>query len=385
MKITQNWIKSLTPRDRRYSTTDDNLEARVEPSGKITLSLRYLSGSKNRRIELAKLLSNKVSRDDARSLDLEYQKQLIRLSTYGDLIAVAEKGIARQQAVASAMKSVRDTATEYLNEFRVTKKSFSSESSYFTNYIVPMIGHMAPGDVTAANLQAVIDNVGPMKRTTQRHVGKAITRFWRWMKRRGYVESREVSLDLERPAERKSKRLYSDEELVMYLKDTHKAIQAIAYCPMRASELLRLNWSDFEGTREKGGWQQVLVKSDVDEDHEVRFYLTPQFMRYVETDEGLFWRGRWGQTPLSQNALSEVFRDRRKELGIGRKGDGVHHFRKNLATWAQSNDVPDRHWQACLGHAIQGLTGVYGLYRYADQKKALWESWAAHLDEIRSL
>lgn len=384
MKITQNFIKSLSSSAERYSKTKDNLEARVEPGGKITLSLRYKVGDRKRRIEIAKLRSSKVSHDEARELDLQYQKQLIRLSQYGDLVAVAEKGIARKQQVRAQTKTVAQVSEEYLTEFRKTRKTGVSEVSYH-KHILRYIGPINPREVTAPNLQMCIDMVGVDKRTTQRHVGKAITRFWRWMKRRGYVDSREVSLDLERPAERKSKRLYTDEEMCLYLKDTHKAIQAIAYCPMRASELLSLNWDHFEGTRKKGGWHQVLVKSDVDEEHEVRFFLTPQFMMYVEHDDGLFWRGRWGRTPLSQNSLSEVFRDRRKALGIGKKGDGVHIFRKNLGTWAQQQKIPDREWQACLGHAIAGLTGVYGLFEYQDEKRELWERWAKHLDSIRGI
>ena len=63
MKITQNFIKSLSSSAERYSKTKDNLEARVEPGGKITLSLRYKVGDRKRRIEIAKLRSSKVSRD----------------------------------------------------------------------------------------------------------------------------------------------------------------------------------------------------------------------------------------------------------------------------------------------------------------------------------
>ena len=50
MKITQGFIKKLTPRDKRYSVTDSNLEARVEPTGRISLNFLYMSADKRRRI-----------------------------------------------------------------------------------------------------------------------------------------------------------------------------------------------------------------------------------------------------------------------------------------------------------------------------------------------
>jgi len=34
------------------------------------------------------------------------------------------------------------------------------------------------------------------------------------------------------------------------------------------------------------------------------------------------------------------------------------------------------------GHSIPGLTGVYGLNKYRDEKRELWERWANHWDEL---
>ena len=72
-------------------------------------------------------------------------------------------------------------------------------------------------------------------------------------------------------------------------------------------------------------------------------------MRYVSLDEGYFFRGHWGEAPLTQNSLSEMFRHRRKKLEIGQDCDGVHVFCKNPSTWAQSEGFPDRKWRMGLG------------------------------------
>jgi integrase len=307
-----------------------------------------------------------------------------RRSKHGDFIGVAVKGVARREEVKKAKVTLADASEEYLEEFLREKKTGSQEISYH-NYILTYLKDHDPRDITGPDLQYVIKQAGNGKnpkfnyRTTAHQVGKAIARFWRWTKQAGYVDSTEVSRDLKRPGMRKSTRYYSDKELVTYLKDANPAIQAIAYCPMRGSELLRLNWDHFEGARDDGGWHNVRVKSTDDEEHIVRFWLTPEFMRYVSPDEGYFFRGRWGKAPLTQNSLSEMFRNRRKKLDIGQDRDGVHIFRKNLSTWAQSEGFPDRKWRMCLGHSIPGLTGVYGLHKYLDEKR---ERWAKHLDEL---
>ena len=394
MKITQGYIRSLQAKDTgRYTTIKDNIEARVSPSGRIVISLRYKSGAKLRRLKLAKLSDNKVTRDEAAALDEKYQELIYRRNQYGDLLAVATKGITQREEAKKSVVLLADASEQYLEEFIRTKKTGSQEIVYH-RYILTYLKDHDPRDITGPDLQAVINHAEKGKnpkfkyRTTAHHVGKAITRFWRWMKQNGYVDSIEVSRDLKRPGMRKSHRYYSDKELVTYLKDAPLAIQAIAYCPMRASEMLRLNWDEgadyhFEGTHEDGGWHNMLVKSEEDEDHVVRFWLTPEFMRYVSPTEGYFFRGRWGKSQLKQNSLSEMFRNRRKKLQIGQDRDGVHIFRKNLSTWAQSQGYPDRHWRMCLGHSIPGLTGIYGLHKYLDEKRELWENWASHLDELR--
>lgn len=393
MKITTSYVRSLEPTGERYTRVKDNLEATVSRQGKISLKFRYYRG-KLERVKVADLVSNRITKDQAYDLNEIYQDIVRRHhQSGGDVKGVVTKGLARREEIRRGRPTIAKAAEEYLSWFSAEKRTGNSETSYFKNWIVPLIGHLDPREVTHSDLQHVINSVGRgnVRRTTRRHVGKVLTRFWRWMKNnqdgngQPYVLSREVSLDLDRPKERKSKRLFTDEELRDYTTGCHNAIIACAYCPMRASELLSLNWDQFEGTREEGGWHNVRVKSDEDEDHIVRFFLTPQFMRYVETDEGLFWRGRWGKGPLKQNSLSEQFRMHRKDLGIGEDGDGVHKFRKSLATWAQSQKIPEREWRMCLGHSIPGLTGVYGLHQYLDEKREIWERWAKHLDEIRGV
>lgn len=177
---------------------------------------------------------------------------------HGDFIGVAVKGVARREEVKKAKVTLTDASEEYLEEFLREKKTGSQEITYH-NYILTYLRDYDPRDITGPDLQNVIKQAGNGKnakfnyRTTAHHVGKAITRFWHWMKQTGYVDSIEVSRDLKRPGVRKSNRYYSDKELMTYLKDANAAIQAIAYCPMRASELLRLNWDHFEGTRDGGG------------------------------------------------------------------------------------------------------------------------------------
>ena len=93
MKITQGYIDGLKPRLNRYYITRNNLEARVEPSGRIPLSFKYKVGVQRKRIKIAQLGSHKVTSDEAKELDLEYQKQVYRRTQFGDLIGVTEKGI----------------------------------------------------------------------------------------------------------------------------------------------------------------------------------------------------------------------------------------------------------------------------------------------------
>jgi integrase len=392
LKITQAYIKALSPSDKKYSRTKDNLEARVHPNGRISLNLLYLSGDKKRRVDIARLLSNKISREDAKELDIRYQRLLTKKAEVGDIVGVGEKILKRQSEVAS--QTLKAASEAYLEEFKKKHTTYLQETRYHF-YILKYLAHFDPRAITQADLQYVIDNAkGDRKdRTyegTRRHVGKAITRFFIWMKRRGYINSREIVLDLEKPAQAVKNRLYTEEELRDYTVDVvgdspHPAIICAAYCPMRAAELLRLDWDSFEGSRVDGGWSTVLVKSHPEKPRYARFFLTPSFMKYVPSSEGAFFRGRHGNGVLKSNSLSGEFTARRLRLGIGQKFDGVHTFRKSLGTFASRRGHPAVHWQSCLGRTVGGLAGVYSLYEFEEFKQKIWQEWSAYLDELRGV
>jgi len=125
MKIRQGFIGNLKPRLERYRVTRNNLETRVELSGRIPLTFKYKIGVKKKRVKIAQLGSTKATRDEAKILDLEYQNQVYRRTQFGDLIGVAEKGFEKREAVKNN-KTLAQVSAECLTEFNKTGATGSS-------------------------------------------------------------------------------------------------------------------------------------------------------------------------------------------------------------------------------------------------------------------
>ena len=131
MKIRHGSIGSLKPRPEHYHVIRNNLETRVEPSGRILLSFKCKVGVQKKRVKIAQLGSHNITRDKAIILDLEYQKRVYRRTQLGDLTSVAEKGIEKREA-AKNNKTLGRVSAECLTEFNKTRATGSSEITQFT-------------------------------------------------------------------------------------------------------------------------------------------------------------------------------------------------------------------------------------------------------------
>ena len=131
MKIRQGFIGNLKQRLEHYRVTRNNLETRVELSGRLLLSFKYKVGVQKKRVKIAQPGSTKATRDEAKILDFEYQNQVYHRSQFGDLIGVAEKGIEKREAVKNN-KTYAQVSAECLTEFNKTRATGSNEITQIT-------------------------------------------------------------------------------------------------------------------------------------------------------------------------------------------------------------------------------------------------------------
>jgi integrase len=380
LKITKHFISTLTPRETRYAVTKDNLELRVQPNGRITINLLYISGAHKRRIKIAFLLTNKVSHAKAKDLNEHYHHLLHKKVEQGDPVLVEAKARDRRRKAREKRMTLAKAVALYLDDFKKRRpKSASSESTHCT-FISDQFPTYDPRTLEHHHLQEIVNRKAKTHPASARHIGKVLGRMWKWFYSRNLVASKEPAQDLQKPPQSVSYRFYSDDELKLLLGEgVPPAVRATAYVPLRRSEIAGLNWADFEGDRRRGGWINLFVKGG----KPFRTFLTRQFMQSVLVDDGYFFRGREASSHVGSEHLSVQFRTWRDQVGVdGSNREGLHIFRSNFFTWGESQGIPDRELHAVLSHTRKGLTGVYGLYSYAKEKEDVLKRWAKHLDKL---
>ena len=388
MKITASFLKSLKPTGKRYVKSKDNLEWRVGADGGIALDIRYNYGGKIKRFPVTRIASwndsTAISSAQLKEWNHFYQRCRSMIVMGYDLDKVFEELDTADKARADRIANqprLHQAAAEYLEYFKAEKKSWVSERRYLA-IIVEHLGDKNPENIKRHELQKVIDKYRIKQPTNARHIGKCMSRFFAWMSRRGWIDSREQARDLDKPAQPVRDRVISEEELRVLLgPDCPLPILSIFYNPLRRSELCRLEWGKvdvFDGHH----WVSVQVKGD----RLFRTYLSKQFLKCVKTDEGYMFRGRHGMSngkPLTPNSLSGMFKDHKKAVGMDEKGLGVHDARTCFLTWAEGAGVSERAADGVLAHARQGVMRHYGHSDLADIKRDVLIKWANHLDKVR--
>lgn len=386
MKITQSFIKSLKPTGKRYVGNKDNLEWRVGSKGAIVLCFRYNNGGKINRIEIAK-----VGRHDEKIPPIHidrannfYQKLKSLLGMGFDPKEEWEKMEARdeeQEKIRLSQPRLKKAADAYIEYFKAEKVSWRSERRYI-DIIVSEIGNKDPKLIKRPELQAIIDKYRITHPTTASHLRKCLSRFWAWMSRRGFVETREQARDLDTPKMKVRDRVLSSDELRQLLgDDCPLPILATFYNPLRRAEICKLHWDNIE-VFDGNHWVTVKVKGD----KVFRTFLSKQFLKCVKTNEGYLFRGRHGMSngkPLMPNSFSGMMAEHKAAVGFNEKGIGLHDARTVFFSWAEGAGISERAADGVLAHSRQGVMRHYGHSDLADLKRDALNRWAKHLDSIR--
>ena len=386
MKITQSFIKSLKPTGKRYVGNKDNLEWRVGAKGAIALDVRYNFAGKIQRYGVLRLGAWNEGVSDAQLKESNYFYQRCRgmigmgydLDKIFDELTAQDKE--RQEAIARAPR-LKQAADAYIEYFKADKVSWRSERRYI-DIIVSEIGNKDPKLIKRPELQAIIDKHRITHPTTASHLRKCMSRFWGWMSRRGFVETREQARDLDTPKMKVRDRVLSSDELRQLLgDDCPLPILATFYNPLRRAEICKLHWDNIE-VFDGNHWVTVKVKGD----KVFRTFLSKQFLKCVKTNEGYLFRGRHGMSngkPLMPNSFSGMMADHKAVVGFNEKGIGLHDARTAFFSWAEGAGISERAADGVLAHSRQGVMRHYGHSDLADLKRDALNRWAKHLDSIR--
>lgn len=282
------------------------------------------------------------------------------------------------------------------------RKSWYEIEQLFARDVISRIGSRPVSGVTLRQVDTIITRVSDRAPTQGRRLHAYLHRFFRWSKGKGLVESNPLE-GVQKPGkERKRDRVLSDGELAEIWKACEvdgwpygEFVQLLILTGCRAGTkaasrsdtgLLKLRWSEvkkdrieFNPDRMKTGVALAIPLSKKAE------ALIDGFPRFGS----VFVFTANGKAPYSAGHGPKQRLDGRINAARGEDVEPIepwtlHDIRRTVATGLQKLKVDYEVRRAVLGHAVQGMGGVYDRHDLFEEKKEALEIWTRHVEGLLS-
>lgn len=387
--LTDSKIKSLKPRDTRYRVTDsDGLLLEVMPSGTRFWRYRYtLNGVRSAPLTIGEyphisLAAARKQRDE-----------------WAALVAMGKSPkLAVQEAKAGRLNTVAAFGLVWLGE-QIEGKSESYKTTMtriMNKDIFPFMGVMPLEEVTPADVMALCDKIkargSPKMALLTRNVLSrmfdfAIARQLATSNPARALPARFISTQTSRTRVLSGKEI-GDLMRAIYASDMRRAfklgLHLLLLTMNRKTELIEAEWSEFDLTN--GVWDIPAERMKQTRPH--RVYLSSfalellQELQALSKGSAYVLPTTWGNIdkPISKSTLNQAV----KAMGFEMESFVLHDFRRTASTHLHEMGLPSDAIEKALAHKIHGIRGVYNLAEYAEQRKAVMQTWgkfvSAHIN-----
>lgn len=387
-------FRSLKPKERPYEVSDGarpGLQVEVLPTGRRVWRFRYsLNGARG------KVTLGELSLADARKA-----ADVVR-----DMVARGEDPAAAKRA--EKAKGADDEATvagfferRFLPDHLAKLRSRVAVEKLLRREVLPHIGRIRVDQVTPDNIESITDRI-----KDQGHEASAVlTRAWMSSLFELAVDRRRIPANPVKQIKRKRvgkpavrTRVMTGSELGFYLKALradadavslkHRlALEVILRTACRRGELVKARWEHVD--LQAGTW--IVPPENQKAAIEHRVFLSDRTAEALETLQALAMESPW-VVPADRDPDAHVHPEglngaRRRLIRDTPSLKALPHFtahdgRRAFSTWAHDNlEHPDV-IEACLGHTIPGVRGIYAKPQFERARRALMQKWADHLDAM---
>ena len=358
----------------------------VQPTGARSWAFRYSHDGKARKLTLGRYpgLGLADARKEARRLGVEVER---------GADPCADKMAAKAaEAPAPVVRTVSVVADEFLRRHTDAKNGerWSKEvRRILAKDILPVIGAKPIAGVTKADIRDMIDGIadGDGKRAPApiqaNRVLSVCAKLCRWCLGRDYIAV-DPTAGLPKPGtETKRERVLTDAELAAIWRAADAmgypfgaAIKMLILTGTRREEVGGMKWSEIDpgkwtlpASRAKNGLEQI----------------TPLSAAAMAVLDSLPRIGR-SDLLFTTNSVAPVSGWSKAKAQIDRLS-GVtnwvlHDLRRTLATGLGGLGIEPHVVEACLGHMVKGVAGVYNKASYLREKTKAMDAWAKRVEEI---
>ena len=269
-------------------------------------------------------------------------------------------------------------------------RSAGSWRRSFESYVLPTLGDRAVGDVTAADLLAVLAPLAHSRPETCRKLRTRVGVVVRWSIAQGYRSDdpmpavaaamprnggRQVEHHLALPHAEIAEALKKIDASGAGLA-TRLAFRLLVLTATRSGEVRGAEWSEVDATAQI--WTVPANRAKTN--RPFRIPLSPQALTVLDEAEALrdgsgsdlvFANPRTGRA-LSSGALSKLCREH--DLGMT-----PHGARSSFRDWAGASGVPREVAEAALGHVAEATERAYARSDLLEARRAVMADWSDYL------
>jgi len=304
---------------------------------------------------------------------------------------------------AAAILSFEQAARTVHQIHRPTWRNPKHAAQFLTTletYAFPKIGKVKVGDVTTADVLAVLTPIWTAKPETARRVRQRIGTVMKWAIAQGWRQDNPADAIAQAlpkhdrtKAHRKALPYQDVADCIAAVKasgaseSTKLALEFLVLTASRSGEVRGARWEEFDlGDRATRAtcatWEIPASRMKAKKPHRVPLSARAvEILRAAEKlsdGSGLVFPGSKRGKALSDMTLSKLV----KELGFDAD---VHGFRTSFRMWAQEQtNFPREVAEAALAHVNRDrVEAAYARYDVFQKRHKMMESWAAYLDAQR--
>lgn len=387
-------LRNLKPKDRPYEVADGGrpgLKVEVQPSGAKIWRYRYMLNGRREKLTIGQmgLAAARQRYDEARAL--------VAAGTSPAIEKQREKARnADKEATVSGFFEHR-----YIPDHLSKLRSYPAVKRLMERDVLPTIGRLQLERVTVEDVERILDRI---KEAGHEHQA-VLVRAWMSSLFELAVDRRRIGQNPVKLIKRKRignpaarDRVMSAKELGLYLNALRNEIPSVArkhrlalelilITACRRGELVKAEWIDVD--LDAGVW--IVPPENQKAAVEHRVYLSDRAVAILEELQKIADGAAW---------VVPADRDKRKALHAETLNGSrqrlvrdtpelktlphftTHDGRRAFSTWAHENlEHPDV-VEACLGHTIKGVRGIYARPQFEAARRRLMQAWADYLHAI---
>jgi len=295
--------------------------------------------------------------------------------------------------------NVSDLKSKYIQHIKthLVERSVKHQDDRLEKHLIPAWGDRPTTGIRRRDAIELIEKIAATKPGAARNVLLAARAMFTYALRREMVEYNpfsEVGLAVPAATANDRDRTLSDDELrtvvLPYLLAPggntilKSALLMILVTGQRPGEVSGMRRNEINEDWWTIPWQKIKTEcrkgKKNPQDH--RIFLTPLAKSFLlPSDDYIFPASRKAEGPVSTNSLAHNIQFQKPSyLGLPRWTP--HDLRRTARTGMAAIGVQERHAEAVLNHAQEGMKKIYDRHHYDREKKSALTRWSKHLEKL---